>query len=245
MEGDVNYAADEFLRALAADPTNPEIRHQAFVACLFAGRPEAARLAREEPNDEAAALLLGDIDARNGNWEAAEQRFALLPRQGVTQVLQPLLLAWAQYGGGHPDTALGTLRPFIEGDRFRAVYAFHAALIADLSNRVPEAGRLLSHRPNRLRRRQPRPRARRGKLAVRGRATRRKRARRWQPRLRAVRISPLRSRACKRTLPTGRSARPRTASPTPIWRSLSRCANRTPTSSPPSCCGWRWTCGRT
>jgi Flp pilus assembly protein TadD len=142
MEGDVNYAADEFLRALAADPTNPEIRHQAFVACLFAGRPEAARLAREEPNDEAAALLLGDIDARNGNWEAAEQRFALLPRQGVTQVLQPLLLAWAQYGGGHPDTALGTLRPFIEGDRFRAVYAFHAALIADLSNRVPEAGRL-------------------------------------------------------------------------------------------------------
>jgi Flp pilus assembly protein TadD len=141
-QGDMDFAADEFLRALAADPSDQEIRRQAFLACLFAGRPEAARLAREQPDDQAAQLLLGDLDAGNGNWEAAEQRFAALPRQGLTQVLQPLLLAWAQYGGGHPDTALATLRPFVEGDRFRALYAFHAALIADLSSRAMEAGRL-------------------------------------------------------------------------------------------------------
>lgn len=142
MAGDLDYAAEQFLKALAADPDNADIRHQAFLACLFAGRPEAARLARDEPQDQAAQLLLGDIDARNGNWDAAEQRFAKLPRQGLTQVLQPLLLAWAQYGNGHPDTALGTLRPFVEGDRFRALYALHAAMIADLSSRTLEAGRL-------------------------------------------------------------------------------------------------------
>lgn len=141
-QGDLDYAADEFLKALAADPADPEIRRQAFLACLFAGRPEAARLAREQPDDQAAQLLLADNDARANNWDAAEQRYANLPHQGLTQVLQPLLLAWAQYGGGHPDTALATLRPFIAGDRFRALYAFHAAMIADLSSRAPEAGRL-------------------------------------------------------------------------------------------------------
>jgi hypothetical protein len=96
MQGDVDLAADEYLKALAADPDDPEIRHQAFLACLFAGRPEAARLARGEPDDQAARLLLGDLDAAAGNWEAAEQRFAGLPRQGLPQILQPLLVCGRQ-----------------------------------------------------------------------------------------------------------------------------------------------------
>jgi tetratricopeptide (TPR) repeat protein len=141
-EGDFDYAADESLKALAAQPNDPEVRQQAFLATLLAGRPEAAQIARNEPDNQAALLFLADLDAARGNWEAAEQRYAALPRQGVTQVLQPLLVAWAQFGGGHTDTALATLRPFEDSDRLRAVYTFHAALIADLANRTAEAGRL-------------------------------------------------------------------------------------------------------
>src|SRR5205807_8024001 len=106
------------------------------------GRPEAVRLARELPDNQAAQLLLGDVEGKAGNWEAAEQHFNRLPRQGLTQVLQPLLVAWAQQGAHHTDAALATLRPFVEGQRFRAVYALHAAAIADLAGRNAQAARL-------------------------------------------------------------------------------------------------------
>lgn len=141
-EGDVERAADEFALALRKDPTSADIRQQAFLTALLAGRPDAARLARDEPDNVAAQMLLADMDARAGNWEMAEQRFRALPKQGLTQVLQPLLLAWAQFGGGHADAALATLRPFVEGERFRAGFALHAALIADLANRQADAARL-------------------------------------------------------------------------------------------------------
>ena len=142
QHGDLDLAASAFLRALAADPGNQEIAQQAFLTCLLAGRPEVAALAARQADNPAAILVLGDIDARAGRWDRAAERFAKLPRQGATQVLQPLLTAWAQYGGGHPDVALATLQPYIADDRSRGVFALHAALIADLSQRVPEARRL-------------------------------------------------------------------------------------------------------
>ena len=49
MQGDLDFAADEFLRALAADPASLELRQQAFLACLMVGRPEAVRLAQNQP----------------------------------------------------------------------------------------------------------------------------------------------------------------------------------------------------
>jgi tetratricopeptide (TPR) repeat protein len=60
----------------------------------------------------------------------------------MTQLLQPLLVAWSQQGAGQTDAALATLRPMIEGQQFRAVFALHAALIADLAGRDQEAARL-------------------------------------------------------------------------------------------------------
>ncbi|CAH2600109.1 Tetratricopeptide repeat protein [Rhodovastum atsumiense] len=142
MQGDLDFAADEFLRALADDPGNAELRQQAFLACLMAGRPETVRLAQGQPNNQSALMLLGNAEAARGNWEGAETRFAALPRQGLTQVLQPLLVSWAQFGAGRTDAALATLHPYIEGQRYRAVYALHGALIADLANRPAEAARL-------------------------------------------------------------------------------------------------------
>ena len=142
MQSDLDFAADEFLRALALDPGSAELRQQAFLACLMVGRPDAVRLAQNQPDNQTAQLLLADHDAARGNWDAAETRFAALPRQGLTQLLQPLLVAWAQQGAGRTDAALATLRPFVEGQRSRFVYALHGALIADLAGRTAEAARL-------------------------------------------------------------------------------------------------------
>ena len=140
-QADPTTAANRFLRALAADPANPELTQQAFVACALSGRPEAVQLARQLPDNQAAQLLLGDTEARAGNWAAAEQRFRALPRQGLTQLLQPLLVAWAQPGAGHTDAAMTTLRPLIDGQRFRGVYALHAAMIARSGRSTRRGGR--------------------------------------------------------------------------------------------------------
>jgi tetratricopeptide (TPR) repeat protein len=141
-EGDSQTAATDLLKAVAQRPGDPELTLQAFVACLDAGRPEAAKLARLLPDNQVGQLLLADVDIKAGRWQAAEQRFHGLPRQGATQLLQPLLVAWAQQGDGRTDTALSTLRPYVENPRFRGIFALHAAMIADVGNRSDEAARL-------------------------------------------------------------------------------------------------------
>ena len=138
---DLDFAATEFLKALETDPDNPDLQQQAFLACLLTGRSEAVALARHLVDNPAAELVVADADVMNGKWEKAETRFSALPRQGLTQVLQPLLVAWAQQGQGFTDAALATLQPFVDGQRFRAVYALHAGMIADLAGRQADAAK--------------------------------------------------------------------------------------------------------
>ncbi len=141
-QSDLDQAARDLLRVHGEKPQNSEVLQLTFLTCLMDNRPEAATLALQLPDNPAAQLLLADNDALAGNWDAAEQRFHALPRQGLTELLQPLLVAWAQQGGGNTDAALASLAPFVEGPRFRGVYALHAAMIADLGNHKVDAARL-------------------------------------------------------------------------------------------------------
>jgi tetratricopeptide (TPR) repeat protein len=141
-QADPQTAASQLLRAHATHPNDTDLLQQAFIASLIAGRTEAVQLARLLPDSQAAQLLMGEVEVRAGHWQAAEQKFRLLPRQGLTQLLQPLLIAWSQQGDGRTDAALATLRPFLEGQRFRGVYALHSAMIADQAGRTADAARL-------------------------------------------------------------------------------------------------------
>jgi tetratricopeptide (TPR) repeat protein len=138
-QSDPSMATDAFLKALASSPTDPDLLQQAFLASVMSGRSEAIQLAHQLPDNPIAQLLLADQDARSGNWAAAQQRFQALPRQGLTQLLSPLLVAWSQAGAGQTDAALATLRPYAMGQRFRGIFALHAAMIADLGNNPGEA----------------------------------------------------------------------------------------------------------
>ena len=141
-EGDMDIAAQAFQRALAADMDNEELRQQAFLTSLMAGRPEAERLAGLLGRNQVAQMMLAGRDAKADAWAQAEARFAALPREGAAEIMRPLLIAWAQFGRGQADAALATLQAQLENPRLRAFYALHAALIADLANRAPLAGRL-------------------------------------------------------------------------------------------------------
>ena len=121
-EGDPATAANDLLKALAESPGDPDLTLEAFIACLNAGRPETVKLAAQLPDSQVAQLVLADVDIKAGRWQDAETLFHALPRQGMTQLLQPLLVAWAQQGDGRTDTALSTLRPYVENPRFRALF---------------------------------------------------------------------------------------------------------------------------
>ncbi|MBU6499133.1 MAG: tetratricopeptide repeat protein [Rhodospirillales bacterium] len=142
QSGDLATASSEFMRALAVDPANKALQQEAFLTALLAGRPEATELARDLPLNPAADLLLGDEAVKAGQWAEAQKQFAALPANGVTDLLRPILIAWAEQGAGQTAAALTTLKPLVEGTRFRGVYALHAAVIADLGGDIPQAGRL-------------------------------------------------------------------------------------------------------
>ncbi|MFC3123644.1 tetratricopeptide repeat protein [Pseudoroseomonas globiformis] len=141
-ETDTKGAADQMLEALRLAPNEPEILTRAFLAAVMDGRAEAVQLARRLPQSELANILLAGADGMAGRWERAEGRLRNMPRTGAAQVLQPLLLAWAQAGRGQTDAALATLRPQVEGSRLRGLAALHSAMIADLGSRPQEAERL-------------------------------------------------------------------------------------------------------
>ncbi len=141
QESDLDVAADQLKVALAQDPEVPELANQAFVAAILAGRPDAARLALSVSDNAVAQLVLANQDARNENWDQAETRFAALPQQGLTQILRPLLVAWARQGAKRTTAALAGLQPVLDEQRFRGVMALHAAMIADLGGFTVDAAR--------------------------------------------------------------------------------------------------------
>lgn len=141
-QGDPGVAAIYFGRALARRPTDSLLLRRAFQAALMSGSPEAARLARRLPDDQAAILLRVATDARAGAWPRAEAAARTLPRDGQAGLLRPVLLAWARQGEGQTDAALATLAPLLAEPHAPGFYLLHAALIADLGGHTAEAATL-------------------------------------------------------------------------------------------------------
>ena len=137
---DFDYAAEHMLRALAADPRNGAVKAKAFLASALAGRPEAARLATGLGNDGAASLLAANALALGGQWDEAAHAFGSATSDGgLVDVLRPMLVAWSEFGAGHPDLALGNLAPLLNGPRLPALYALQAGLIDELAGRADDA----------------------------------------------------------------------------------------------------------
>jgi tetratricopeptide (TPR) repeat protein len=134
-QGGFGEAASYLLKASADNPDDQDLLLQAFIACVNAGRPETAQLARRLQGNQVAQMVLAGDAAKAGDWEKAVARFRAMPRDGVMQLLQPLLLAWASQGAGDIDQALATLRPLLENARYRPIVALHAGMIADIANR--------------------------------------------------------------------------------------------------------------
>lgn len=136
---DMEMAADEFAQVLHEDGDVQEVATQAFITAVLAGRPEAPELAAHNLDNPVALLLLANQDAKAGRWTEAETRLRALPPSSLTQIMQPLLLAWSIAGQGRTEAAVDSLRPGIEAGQYRGIMTLHAALIADLGGQTATA----------------------------------------------------------------------------------------------------------
>jgi tetratricopeptide (TPR) repeat protein len=128
--------------ALAADPGNQSLIDEGFIAALLAGSPRAPALARQVTGNALAVMLIGNQDALQGDYADAEKQFSLLPRDNLSALLSPLLIAWAKAGAGDPAGALAGLVPLAGNSPFGPVFIINAALIADAGGDVKDAAQL-------------------------------------------------------------------------------------------------------
>ncbi len=142
---DYGSAADYLLRALSADPQNPELLDDAIKALVGAGRIEearamAARLIEIDPKAAGAHIVIALGELKRGEYAAAEARLAPLVPQGLNGFVLPLVRAWVATGEGQPDRALEILSPVGRQQGFEAVYQLNVGLINEVAGRSGPAG---------------------------------------------------------------------------------------------------------
>ena len=140
---DTMAAATFFREALRADPGNAELLERTFVAALSNGdMPEAfdlgRRLIAQDPKSGLAHLVLGVEQLKQKHYVAARRQFALGGAGRERDVTAILLTAWTYIGQGEEKKAIATVDSLSDSN-LGVFRDYHAALIADLGNDVPEA----------------------------------------------------------------------------------------------------------
>ncbi|HET9148634.1 MAG TPA: hypothetical protein VFN77_11315, partial [Acetobacteraceae bacterium] len=108
--GQERAAAQYDMEAATLDPGNRTLLRHAFATALLAGSPDALRLARLMPGNALAAMLRGNDAVMKQDYKDAEADYAAMPKGGVTGLIRPLLIAWAEDGTGETGRAIDRLK---------------------------------------------------------------------------------------------------------------------------------------
>ncbi|MBU2090202.1 MAG: tetratricopeptide repeat protein, partial [Alphaproteobacteria bacterium] len=142
--GDFTAAADYMSRALAADPDNQPLLRRVLVLQVAEGRIAslsslAQRVARTNPEDPVAALLLALDSARATDYAAAIATIDPIDPRGLGRFVRPLILAWLHLGKGDIAGAESALNSLAGDPNLSLLKDFHTGLIMDLAGRPDQA----------------------------------------------------------------------------------------------------------
>ncbi len=140
---DTAAAATFFRETLRSDPHNPELIERTFVAALSNGDIEDAldlgrRLQIYDPKNGLSHLVLGVGQLKGGHWIAARRELMGGGAGHEHDVTATLMTAWAYAGQGDEKKALAEIDT-LKDTGFGVFRDYHAALIADMANDLPEA----------------------------------------------------------------------------------------------------------
>jgi tetratricopeptide (TPR) repeat protein len=141
-EKDTRAAAGFYRNAVEEDPDNNIILERAFLLELSSGNLPGAvdlaeRLVKIDPSHRLSRYVLGVIDLRARQFQAARRQFELSDQRGpIGEMVSTLLVAWSYQGSGDTAKALETIDS-LEGPEWFGVFkSYHSALIAELSGRT-------------------------------------------------------------------------------------------------------------
>ena len=140
---DTQAASAYFKEVLRSDPRNPELIERTFVAALANGDIDdaldfARRTVKADPKNNLAHMVLGIGQMRDGHWVAARREFLSGGAGSAQDITATLLTAWTFAGQADEKKGLAAIDA-LKDTGFRVFRDYHAALIADLANDLPEA----------------------------------------------------------------------------------------------------------
>lgn len=131
MASDYKAAAEYFTRALARDPSNPQLLENTVLSQLSLGRvgraiPVARKMEADGLTSQFARMVLVADEAAKGDYEGLLQR--LEDERGVGPLVDGLLQAWALMGAGRVSDALEAFDTVADERGLAAFALFHKAL---------------------------------------------------------------------------------------------------------------------
>ncbi len=141
---DLSVAADFMLRALEADPDDPELIQLTFILTAADGRQDkavdlAGRVVRINPDDTSANMVLAVDAFRRGDHRTADSILGGLPDRGLSSLLSPLLRAWIRVDQGSIDEAVAQVAVLEATNGFSVLQHLHTALMNDVAGRPAQA----------------------------------------------------------------------------------------------------------
>ena len=137
-ERDVTSAARYFRQALAEDYKNRTLVQRALVLTVQDGRidqaiPLATHLVELDPKSKIGHLILIVAAVAEGRLDDAFMRVKDLDRDGIYELMAPIILGWVELGRGNFNSALTAIEPLSAKKNFKMYHAYHGALMADIA----------------------------------------------------------------------------------------------------------------
>lgn len=141
---DTSTAAERLRAVLDQDKDNDELRGQAFEMDVIEGNwnralPSAERLVSSQPNNRVARLMMGLVEFRRSNFDAADGHFKAASVNPIGELTGVLARAWVRQAQGKTKDALEMLDQPKLPDWAQVYLRYHRALLLDVAGRPAEA----------------------------------------------------------------------------------------------------------
>ncbi len=144
VEKDTASAARFYRAALKGDPDNLFLLERALVLSASAGDMSdalayAKELREKQPSNNPARLVTAIEDIRLGHYPDAVDALSITGAGVLADLTNALVAAWARFGEGEIDQALGSLNDLKGEDWYEPFKLLHSGYIALAAGRVDDA----------------------------------------------------------------------------------------------------------
>ena len=135
---DVSSASQYYQLVLAEDSDNRALVQRTLVLTVQDGRITEAvglanRLVALDPKSKIGHLVLIVNAVAEDRLEQAFEQLSSIEKNGIYELMAPIMEGWVQLGRGNYDAAMAAIEPLSTKQAFEMYHAYHGALMASLA----------------------------------------------------------------------------------------------------------------